>query len=217
MPPRIPVAATKSGMFTDSTHSHTHSLSHTHTHLQPQRSGIVAHAGSAPCNALQHTATHCNTTLQRTQHTATSGTAPHSYTGHDAFAAANAPTVNTRALSAVAAHPQIPVEFAGDSGKETTTLAMQLEDAARTRASAPAPAPTDSAAPAAVALQEVRDAMHCNTLQHTRCNTLPFVAAYRNTGVGHFNLLQLIPLQHSATHCNALQHTATHCNTLQHT
>ena len=27
----------------------------------------------------------------------------------------------------------------------------------------------------------------------------------------------LMPLQHTATHCNTLQHTATHCNTLQHT
>jgi len=27
----------------------------------------------------------------------------------------------------------------------------------------------------------------------------------------------ILPLQHTATHCNTLQHTATHCNTLQNT
>jgi len=29
--------------------------------------------------------------------------------------------------------------------------------------------------------------------------------------------MELLALQHTATHCNTLQHTATHCNTLQHT
>ena len=32
-----------------------------------------------------------------------------------------------------------------------------------------------------------------------------------------YRVIIICPLQHSATHCNALQHTATHCNTLYNT
>jgi len=65
-------------------------------------------------------------------------------------------------------------------------------------------------------------ATHCNTLQHTRCNTLQHAAICCNT-VQH--TLQLTAfarvtapcntLQHTATYCNT--HAATRCNTLQHT
>jgi len=51
-------------------------------------------------------------------------------------------------------------------------------------------------------------APHCNTLQHTQPLQDSFI------GIEH---IQVITLQHTATHCNTLQHTATHYNTLQHT
>ena len=53
----------------------------------------------------------------------------------------------------------------------------------------------------------IRDATHCDTLQHTatHCNTLQHTAPHCNT------------LQHTATHCNTLHYTAAHCTTLHYT
>ena len=55
-------------------------------------------------------------------------------------------------------------------------------------------------------------ASHCNTLQHTACDTRSTDALRTSINATPCNTLQ-----HTTTHCNTLQRTTTHCNTLHHT
>jgi len=161
------------------------------------------HLASTHCNTRQHTATHCNNTLQ----------CGHGRCHHPNLAARVYTLPGCAALRRLW-HQGIQALAFPNSSARTTTHWNTLHHTASH-------------------CNILRyTATHCSTLQHTatHCNTClksihttwlycsssSLTSKYIGAGLSKFFCSHCNTVEHTTSHCITLQHTAIHCNTLQH-